>query len=100
MEAICPQTPVAQERSPASDLESLLLNWLPVGIVTEEDCVSPDQSSDSVEGCFLCGGLTHTTDQCRTLDESFRFCRHIGDKFILGPAPPPSTRGQQTGNAY
>ena len=68
MEAICPPTTVAQERSPASDLETSLLNWLPVGTVTEEDVVSPDPSSDSVEGCFSCGGLTHTTDQCRTLD--------------------------------
>ena len=52
-----------------------------------------------------CGGLTHTTDQCRTLDESFQFlstgwlAEHIGDKFILGPGPPSSQRGQQTGNA-
>ena len=30
MDAICPPTPVAQERSPASDLETLLLNWVPV----------------------------------------------------------------------
>ena len=37
MEAICPPTPVAQEQSPATDLETLLLNWLPVGTVTEED---------------------------------------------------------------
>ena len=105
MEAICPPTPVAQERSPMTDLETLLLNWLPVGTVMEEDVASPDLSSDSVEGCFSCGGLTHTTDQCRTLDESFPFlptgwqAEHIRDKFILGPGPPPSPRGQQTGNA-
>ena len=104
METIWPPTPVAQERSPASDLETLLLNWLPVGTVTEEDIVSPEPLSDSVEGCFSCGGLTHTTDQCRTLDESFPFlpmgwvAEHIGDKFILGPGPPPSPRGHQTGN--
>ena len=105
MEAICPPTPGAQERSPGSDLESLLLSWLPVGTVTEQDCVSPEPSSDSVEGCFSCGGLTHMTDQCRTLDESVPFlptgwqAEHIGDKFILGPGPPPSPQGQQTGNA-
>ena len=97
MELICPPTPVAQE-------ETLLLNWLTVGTVTEEDVVSRDPSSDSVEGCFSCGELTHTMDQCRTLDESFPFlptgwqAEHIGDKFILGPGPPPSPRGQQTGN--
>ena len=56
MEAICPPTPVAQERLPAGDLETLLLNWLPVGTVTEEDVVSPNPSTDSVEGCFSCGG--------------------------------------------
>ena len=63
MEAIRPPTPVAQERSPTTDLETLLLNWLPVGTVTEEDVASPDPSSGSVEGCFSCGGLTHTTGQ-------------------------------------
>ena len=90
MEAICPPTPVAQKQSPAGDLETLLLNCLPVVTVTEEDVVSPDPSTDSVEGCFSCGGLTHKTDQCRTLDESFPFlptgwqAEHIGDKFILG----------------
>ena len=39
MKAICPPTLVAQERSPAEDLETLLLNWLPAGTVTEEDVV-------------------------------------------------------------
>ena len=88
-----------------TDLERLLLNWLPVGTVTEEDVASPDPSSESVEGCFSCGRLTHMTDQCRILDESFPFlltgwqAEHIGDKFILIPGPPPSPRGQQTGNA-
>ena len=49
-------------------------------------------SSRSAEGCFSCGGLTHTMDQCRTLDESFPFlptgwqAEHIGDQFILGTA--------------
>ena len=40
----------------------------------EEDAASPNSSSDSAEGCFSFGVLTHTTDQCRTLDESFPFC--------------------------
>ena len=73
MEVICPPTPVAQERSAVTELETLLLNWLPVGAVMEEDAASPDPSADSNEGCFSCGGLTHTTDQCRTLDELFPF---------------------------
>ena len=88
MEAICPPTPVVQERSAATELETLLLNWLPVGTVTEEDAASPDPSADSAEGCFSCGRLTHTTDQCRTLDESFPFlptgwqAEHIGDSTV------------------
>ena len=73
MEAICPPTPVAQERSAATELETLLLNWLQVGTVTEEDAASPDPSTASAEGCFSCGDLTYTTDQCQTLDESFPF---------------------------
>ena len=86
MEVICPPRPVAQERSAATDLETLLLNWLPVGTVTEEDAAPPDLSSVSAEGCFSCGGLTHTTDQCQTLDESLPFlptgwqAEHIGDQ--------------------
>ena len=101
MEAICPPTPVAQERSTAGDLETLLLNWLPVGTVTEEDVVSPNPSTDSVEGCFSCGGSTHTTNRCRTLDESFPFlptgwqAEHIRDKFILRPGPPGTADGKR-----
>ena len=82
----------------------MLQNWLPVGIVTEEDASSPESMLDSLEGCFSNGVLTHTMDQCQTLDESFPFLPtgwqpdHVGDKFILGPglAGPPS---QQMGNA-
>ena len=72
MGAICPPKPVAQERSAVTELETMLLNWLPVGTVTEEDAASPNPSADSVEGCFS-WVLTHTTDQCQTLDESFPF---------------------------
>ena len=74
---------------PPQPVEILLQNWLPVGTVTEEDASSPDSLSDSLEGCFSCGALTHTTDQCQTLDESFPFlptgwqADHVGDKFIL-----------------
>ena len=35
----------------------------------EEDAASPNPSADSAEGCFSCGVLTHTTDQCQTLGE-------------------------------
>ena len=102
--AIRPPQPVVQERSKLTDLEIMLQNWLPVGTVTEEDAASPHSLSDSLERCFSCGVLTHTTDQCQTLDESFPFlptgwqADHVGDKFILGPGPagPPS---QQRGNA-
>ena len=105
MGALCSPTPVAQERSAATDLETMLLNWLPVGTVTEEDAALQDPSADSAEGCFSCGGLTHMTDQCRTLDESFPFlptgwqAEHIGDQFIRGPDPPARPQGQQMGNA-
>ena len=73
MGAIRPSQPVVQERSKLTDLEIMLHNWLPVGTVTEEDAASPNSLSDSLEGCFSCGVLTHTTDQCQTLDESFPF---------------------------
>ena len=102
--AIRPPQPVVQERSKLTDLEILLQNWLLVRTITQEDATSPDSLLDSLEGCFSCGVLTHTTDQCQTLDESFPFlptgwqADHVGDKFILGPGPagPPS---QQKGNA-
>ena len=73
MGVIRPSQPVVQERSKLTDLEIMLQNWLPVGTVTEEDVASPNSLSDSLEGCFSCGALTHTTDQCQTLDESFPF---------------------------
>ena len=90
MGAICPPKPLAQERSAVTELETMLLNWLPVGTVTEEDAALPNPSAGSAEGCFSCGVLTHTTDQCQTLDESFPFlptgwqAERIGDQFILG----------------
>ena len=83
-----------------TDLETMLLNWLPVGTVTEEDAASPNQSQDSAEGCFPCGILTHTMDQCQTLDESFPFlptgwqAERIGDQFILGPGPQAGPRAR------
>ena len=105
MGAIYPPKPVAQERSAVTDLETMLLNWLPVGKVTEEDAASPNPSADSAEGCFSYGVLTHTTDQCQTLDESFPLLptgwqvERIGDQFILGPGPQAGPRSQQIGNA-
>ena len=55
-------------------------------------------------GCFSCGVLTQTTENCRTLDESFPFlpmgwqAERVGDQFILGPGSPAGPKGQQTGN--
>ena len=102
--AIWPSQPVIQERSKLTDIEIVLQNWLPVGAVTEEDVSSSESLSESLEGCFSCGVLTHMTYQCQVLDESFPFLPtgwqvdHIGDKFILRPGlvGPP---GQQMGNA-
>ena len=101
MGTICPPKPVAQERSAVTELETMLLNWLPVGTVTEEDAASPNPSADSAEGCFSCGVLTHTTAQCQTLDESFLFlptgrqAECIGDQFILGPGPQAGPRASR-----
>ena len=98
--AIRPPQPVIQERSKLTDMDIMLQNWLPVGTVTEEDMSASESNSESLEGCFSCGVLTHTRDQCQTLDESFSVWQvdHIGDKFILRPglAGPPT---QQMGNA-
>ena len=105
IEAIRPSQPAVQERMKLTDLETLLQNWLPVGTVTEEDATSPNSLSDSLAGCFPCGVLTHTTDQCQTLDESFPFlptgwqAERIGDQFILGPGPQAVPPSQQMGNA-
>ena len=102
---VCPPQPVAQERSAVTELKTMLLNWLLVGTVTEEDAVPVDVSADSVEGCFSCGVLTHTMDPCRTLDESFPFlptgcqAEHIGDQFILGPGHTRRPQSKQRGNA-
>ena len=71
MGTICPPKPVAQERSAVTELETMLLNWLPVGTVREEKAASPSPSTVSAEGCFSCGVLTHMTADCSTVDESF-----------------------------
>ena len=100
---IGPPKPVVQERSAGTELETMLLNWLPVGTITEENAASPHASAVSAEGCFSCRVMTHTTENCWTLDESFPFLptrwqvERSGDQFILGPGSPARPRGQQTG---
>ena len=82
----------------------MLLKWLPVGTVKEDTVVSPIASTVSTERCFSCGVLTHMTENCRTLDESFPFlpigwqAEHVGDQFILGPGSPAGPKDHQTGN--
>ena len=62
-----------QERSQLTDMEIALQNLLPVRSLTEEDVSSLEPFPESLEGCFYCGMLTHTTDQSQVLDESFPF---------------------------
>ena len=59
MGTICLPKAVAQERSAVTELETMLLNWLPVETVTEENATSPNPSEDSSEGCFSYGGPVH-----------------------------------------
>ena len=101
--AVSPAQPVIQERSKLMDIEIMLQNMLPVGSVTEEDVSPPAPRPEFLEGCFSCGELTHETEQCLVLEESFPFlplgwrADRIVDEFILrqGPTGPPN---QQTGN--
>ena len=46
---------------------------LPVGSVQEADVPPPAPRPESPAGCFSCGNLTHETEQCPVLDESFPF---------------------------
>ena len=84
---------VIQERSKLTDMEIVLQNLLPVGSVMEEDGPSSETIAESPAGYFSCGELTHETDQCQELDESFLFLSvgwqadRIGDEFILRPGP-------------
>ena len=65
--------------------------------------VSPKASTVSAERCFSCV-LTHMTENCQTLGESFPFfpmgwqVERVGDQFILGPGSPAGPKDQQTGN--
>ena len=102
---LAPSKPVVQNRSAVTDLETVLLNWLPVGTVKEDTAVSPRTSAVSADRCFfLCGILTHTTKNCRTLDESFPFlplgwrAERVGDEFILSSGSPARPEDQEMGN--
>ena len=101
---LAPLKPVVHERSAVTDLETVLLSWLPVGTVQEDTVVSPRASTVSADGCFSCGILTHTTENCRTLDESFQFlpigwrAERVGDQFILGPGSPAGPEDHEMGN--
>ena len=94
---------VVQERSQLTDMEIALQNLLPVGSVVEEDSPSSEPLAESLAGCFSCGMLTHETDRCQELDESFPFLPvgwqvdQMGDEFLLRPGPTGAT-DQQTGN--
>ena len=95
--AVRPVQPVVQERSRLMDIEILLQSMLPVGSVKEADVPPPTPRPESPAGCFSCGYLTHETEQCPVLDESFPFLPpgwrmdRIDDEFILRPGPrgPP-----------
>ena len=98
--AVRPVQPVVPERSRLTHIEILLQSMLPVGSV-KEAVVTPRPESPA--GCFSCGDLTHETEQCPVLDESFPFLSlgwradRIDDEFMLQPGPrgPPC---QQAGN--
>ena len=101
--AVRPAQPVIQERSRLTDIEIMLQSMLLVGSVKEVDVPPPAPRPESLEGCFSCVELTHETEQCLVLDESFPFmplgwrADRIDDEFILRPGPtgPPC---QQAGN--
>ena len=85
------------------DMAIVLQNLLPVGSIVEEDVPLSKPLLESPEGCFSCGELTHETDQCQEMDESFPFlpvgwqADQIGDDFILRPGPMGAS-SQQAGN--
>ena len=91
---LAPTIPVVRERSAVTEFETMLLSWLPVGTVKEDTVVAPRESTVSADGCFSCGISTHTTEKCRTLNESFPFlpmgwrAERVGDEFILSPGAP------------
>ena len=101
---LAPSKPVVQKRSAVTDLETVLLNWLPVGTVKEDTVVSPRASAVSADRCFSCGIWTHTTENCRTLDKSFPFlpigwrAERVGDQFILGPGSLAGPEDHEMGN--
>ena len=57
MGRVYPPEPVAQERSAVTELETMLLNWLPVGTVTEENAVSPKSVGRFRRGVFFVQGF-------------------------------------------
>ena len=75
------------------DIEILLQSMLPVGSVKEADVPPPAPRPESPAGCFSCNDLTHETEQCPVLDESFPYlplgwrADRIDDEFILQPGP-------------
>ena len=101
---LTPSIPVVRKRSAVTDLETMLLSWLPVGTVKEDTVVSPRASTVSADGCFSCGISIHTTENFQTLDESFPFlpigwrADRVGDEFILSPGTPVGPEDHEMGN--
>ena len=96
---LAPTIPVVRERSAVTELETMLLSWLPLGTVKEDTVAVPRASTVSANSCLSCGISTHTTERCRTQNESFPFlpmgwrAERVGDEFILSPGPQ---QGQRT----
>ena len=101
---LAPTIPVVRKRSAVTELETMLLSWLPVGTVKEDTVVPPRASTVSADGCFSCGISTHTTENCRTLNKSFLFlpmgwwAERVGDEFILSPGAPVGPEDHEMGN--
>ena len=91
--AVRPVQPVVQERFHLTDIEIMLQSMLPVGSVKVADVPPPAPHLESPVGCFSCADLTHETEQCPVLDESFPFLPlgwrvdRIDDEFIFRPGP-------------
>ena len=76
---LAPSIPVVRERSAVTDLETMLLSWLPVGTVKEDTVVSPRASTSTV----FHAGYRHTRQIIAGLWTShFRSCP-LGGRNVL-----------------
>ena len=84
-----PVQPAPTGRSSFTDIEVLIQNLLPLGLLTWEAALGAERRDMSAVVCFSCGGPGHVASWCPPLDDKFPFlppgwqAEKVGGRFVM-----------------